>query len=198
MGEVHPKSSKGMAYIVVATEYLTKWAEAKAVRTNTAENARIFLYENIIARFGCPKILVSDRGIYFLNNVIREMTERFQIDHWEITAYYPQTNGQTERVNQTLVSILKKTVQDFKRDWDVKLIAALWAYKTTFKVTTQVTPCSLVYDIEATLPIEFEVKSLKVAVDSRLTNNQSLKDRLVSLEALDESRRVSAQHIEAI
>jgi hypothetical protein len=75
--EVHPKSSKGMVYIVVATEYLTKWAEAKVVRTNTAENATIFLYENIITRFGCPKILVSDRGTHFLNNVIREMTESF-------------------------------------------------------------------------------------------------------------------------
>jgi hypothetical protein len=42
------------------------------------------------------------------------------------------------------------------------------------------------------------VESLRVAVDSRLTNNQSLKDRLVSLEALDESRRINAQHIEAI
>ena len=77
VGEVHPKSSKGMAYIVVATKYPTKWAEAKAVKMNTAENMAIFLYENIIARFGCPNILVSDRGIHFLNDVVRDMTERF-------------------------------------------------------------------------------------------------------------------------
>ena len=170
VGEVHPKSSKGMAYIVVATEYLTKWAEAKAVKTNTAENAAIFIYENIIARFGCPKILVSDRGTHFLNNVIREMTERFQIDHRKTTPYHPQTNGQTERVNGILVSILRKTVQNSKRDWDTKLTATLWAYRTTFKVTTQATPFSLVYGIEVTIPIEFEVKSLRVAIDSRLTN----------------------------
>ena len=61
-GEVHPHSSTGMAYIVVATEYLTKWAEARAVRTDTVAHAASFLLENIISRFGCPKILVSDRG----------------------------------------------------------------------------------------------------------------------------------------
>ena len=81
VGEVHPKSSKGMAYIVVATKYLTKWAEAKSVKMNTTKNAAIFLYENIIARFGCLKILVSDRGTHFLNDVVWDMTERFQIDH---------------------------------------------------------------------------------------------------------------------
>jgi hypothetical protein len=69
---------------------------------------------------------------------------------------------------------------------------------TTYKVSTRATPFSLVYGIEATLPIEFEVESLRVAVDSRLTYDQSLKDRLVALKALDESRRVSTQHIEAI
>jgi hypothetical protein len=69
---------------------------------------------------------------------------------------------------------------------------------TTFKVTAQATSFSLVYGIEATLTIEFEVESLRVAVDSRLTNKQSLKDRLVSLKALDESCRISAQHIESI
>ena len=54
IGEVHPHSSTGMAYIVVATEYLTKWAEARAVMTDTAAHAASFLFENIISRFGCP------------------------------------------------------------------------------------------------------------------------------------------------
>ena len=89
-------------------------------------------------------------------------------------------------------------MRDFKRDWDMKRTATLWAYRTTFKVTTQATPLSLVYGIEATLPINFEVKLLKVVVDSRLTDKLSLKNRLVSLEALDENRRFSAQHIESI
>lgn len=63
--EVHPYFSNGMAYIVVVTEYLTKWAEAKAIKTDTAGHAAIFMYENIISKFGCPKILVSDIGTHF-------------------------------------------------------------------------------------------------------------------------------------
>lgn len=79
--EVHPHFSKGMAYIVVATEYLTKWAKVKAVRMDTAKNTTIFLYENTITRFGCPKILMSDRGTHFFNDMIQEMMDWFQIDH---------------------------------------------------------------------------------------------------------------------
>ena len=89
-------------------------------------------------------------------------------------------------------------IHDSKRDMDVKLTAALWACWTTFKVTIRATPFSLVYGIKATLPIEFEVESLRVAVESRLTDNQSLRNMLTTLETLDESRRKSAQHIEAI
>lgn len=51
VGQVHPHCSKGMAYNVVATEYLTKWGEAKAVNSNTAEHAATFMYENNISRF---------------------------------------------------------------------------------------------------------------------------------------------------
>ena len=63
--EVHPNSSRGMAYIVVATEYLTKWAEAEAVKTNTTTYTVAFMYEDITYRVGCLKILVSDRGRHF-------------------------------------------------------------------------------------------------------------------------------------
>ena len=145
VGEVHPHSSKGMAYIVVATKYLTKWAETKVVKTNTAANAATFMYENIISRFGCPKIIVSDKDTYFLNEMFQKLIARFKIDHKKTTPYHLQTNGQTERVNGTLVNILCKTVLDLKRDWDVKLTTTLWAYRTTFKVTTHATLFSLVY-----------------------------------------------------
>lgn len=93
VGKVNPKSSRGMSYILVGTEYYTKWIEAKAVRMDTTANAVVFLYENIIARFGCPKFLVSNRVTHFLNDMIRVITDKFQIDHRKITPYHPQTNG---------------------------------------------------------------------------------------------------------
>ena len=93
---------------------------------------------------------------------------------------------------------MRKTVLDSKRDWDVKLTATLWAYRTTYKVTTQATIFSLVYGLEATLPIQYELKSLRVAIGSRLTESQSLRNRLSDLKELDGRRRLAAQHIEVI
>lgn len=68
VGEVHPHYLKWMAYIVVSTEYLTKWTEAKVVKNNTVEHAATFMFKNIISKFGVPKILVSDKGTHFLNS----------------------------------------------------------------------------------------------------------------------------------
>ena len=90
------------------------------------------------------------------------------------------------------MSILRKTVIDSKRDWDVKLNATLLAYRTTFKVTTQATLFSLMYGIEATIPNEFEVESLRVAVETRLSDSEPLKNRLEDIEELDEKRRRAA------
>lgn len=58
----------------------------------------------------------------------------------------------------------------------------------TYEVTTQATIFSLVYRVEATLPIKFEVESLQVAIGARLTESQSLKNRLTTLEELDERK----------
>ncbi len=110
IGPIHPTSSRGMQYIIVVTEYLTKWAEAKAVKSADAKQMAIFLNENIISRFGCPKILISDRGSHFLNDAIIDLIELFNINHQKNTPYHPQTNGLTERMNQTLVRILRKIV----------------------------------------------------------------------------------------
>ena len=65
-------------------------------------------------------------------------------------------------------------------------------------MTIQTIIFSLVYGLDATLPIEFEVETLRVAIGSRLTESQSLKNRLTTLEELDEKRKMGAQHIEII
>ena len=78
------------------------------------------------------------------------------------------------------------------------MIAALWAYRTTFKITTHATLLSLVYEIEVTLSIEFEVESLRITVGTRITDNQSLRNKLTDLRELDEQRRVAAQYNKAI
>ena len=103
-----------------------------------------------------------------MNEMIAELTAHFKIDHRFSAPYHPQTNGQTERTNQTLCRILRKTVDNSKRDWNLKLQDAFWAYRTTYNVTTHTTPFSLVYGIEAILPIEFEVQALRIAVEERL------------------------------
>ena len=74
---------------------------------------------------------------------------------------------------------------DSKRDWDNKLIAALWAYRITYKVTTWMMPLALMYGLEAVLPIEFEIQSLRLAISERLDTSKSLKAWLTGLETLN-------------
>ena len=60
-----PAWPSGNVYLVVATDYCTKWVEAKALPTKEAVQVAKFLYENIITRFGCPLEFVSDQGSNF-------------------------------------------------------------------------------------------------------------------------------------
>ena len=57
---MHPALSRQMSYILVVTEYLTKWAETNGMKEDDAKTTVRFLYDNIISRFGCPKVLVYD------------------------------------------------------------------------------------------------------------------------------------------
>jgi hypothetical protein len=79
-------------YILVATNYATKWAEAIACKNNDAKTIAHFLYENIIFRFECSKELISDRDTHFLNETIVELTNNFLVKHRKISPYHPRAN----------------------------------------------------------------------------------------------------------
>jgi hypothetical protein len=84
---------------------------------------------------------------------------RLGVRHRLSTAYHPQTNGLVERFNRTLCEMLAKYSNEWKQDWDMFLPSALFAYRTLRQNTTRYEPFYLTYGRDATLPIEFEIKT---------------------------------------
>ena len=151
------------------------------------------MFENICCRFGTPLEIISDHGPGFRSDVLKELMRRLNVKHRCSSPYYPQCNGLVEKVNGLLVKIISKQVRDKPKDWDKHLSTALWAYRTSFKVSTQFTPFHLVYGQEALLPIEVEVPSLKLLEKIGREPGQSWESRLLSIHKLEETREESTE-----
>ncbi|RDX95139.1 hypothetical protein CR513_22376, partial [Mucuna pruriens] len=83
--------SKGYSYVLLAIDYVSRWVEAIATKTNDAKTV-----SNIFCRFGVPKALISDQGSHFCNRAMASLLHKYGVTHRIATAYHPQTNGQAE------------------------------------------------------------------------------------------------------
>lgn len=122
----------------------------------------------------------------------------YKIRHKMSSPYHPQANGQVEVTNREIEEILTKTVQLHKKDWSSRLPEAVWAYRTTWKTTTGFTPFELLYGKTTMLPIEFQHKTLRTTLQLNIDISEAQKECLLQLSALDEIRKASLQHTEAI
>ena len=120
-----PGKKTGALFIITATEYLTRWAEAQPVKGYTGATTTKFLFEYVLTRFGCPKILMSDHSTHFLNETISALTEEFQVYHQESTPYHLQANGTVEAFNKILENALTKVCNAQRNDWDVRVPTVL-------------------------------------------------------------------------
>ena len=154
VGPIDPPAARTHAqYIIVATEYVMKWVEAKATQKNDAHTIAKFLYEYVFTRYRLPIEIVSDRGSYFLNEVVENLLSEFMVIHKKSAPYHPQANGQAESTNKILCTILTKIVSQTKTDWEQKLHAALQAYQVAYKTTIGTTPFNMVFGLDAILPM---------------------------------------------
>jgi hypothetical protein len=105
-----------MPYILVATNYATKWMEAHVFCTNVSRVTTKKLYEYILTRFGCLLTIIIDQGTHFINNVIKYLIDHFILKHPNFTIYYPQGNGQVEFTNKVFGTLLTKLVHENQND----------------------------------------------------------------------------------
>lgn len=97
----HFPTSFSNKYILVAIDYVSKWVEAEALRTNDARVVVKFLKKHIFTRFGTPRAIISDGGMHFCNKQFDNLLKKYGITHKIATPYHPQTNGQVEVSNRS-------------------------------------------------------------------------------------------------
>ncbi|KAI6657878.1 hypothetical protein LOD99_620 [Oopsacas minuta] len=105
--------------------------------------------------------LISDQGREFVNKVIDYLLDILQTEHRISSAYHPETNGQRERDNRTLKSVLVKLVNERGDDWHMYIPGILFAYHTSIHASTKCTPFPAMYCRSVKLPIDLSIKPPK-------------------------------------
>jgi hypothetical protein len=143
---------------------------------NAAELVQI-LHREFELIYGPPKGIVSDRGSLFTSSFWSELTYQSRIKRRVSTAFHPQTDGQTERLNQTLEQYLRAFTGQYQMDWPNLLRIAQFAYNKAEQATIRMSPAMALFGYNPDFMTRF---------DSETTANRvpAVADRLQKLEAV--------------
>uniref|UniRef100_A0A2N9G674 Uncharacterized protein n=1 Tax=Fagus sylvatica TaxID=28930 RepID=A0A2N9G674_FAGSY len=131
-----PKATGNRRWLIVATDYFTKWVEAEPLANIRDRDSIKFVWKNIITRFGIPKTIISDNGTQFTSKPFTKYCSELGIKNVYSSPAYPQSNGQAEASNKTV---------------------------TTPRRSTGETPFSLAYGSEAVIPLEIGLPTLRTS-----------------------------------
>ncbi|XP_051115801.1 uncharacterized protein LOC127240971 [Andrographis paniculata] len=176
IGKIHPPSSRRQSFILVATDYFTKWIEAVPLANVTYQEVIKFVKEHIIHRYGISQTITTDQGTVF--------------------TFAAQQTGRPKQPIK-LIGEIKKAVEDNPRRWHEVLGEALWACIQYRNKATGCTPFQLVYGLEAILPLEITVPSLRVLKQNSLSPEQYDTTMLQRLDDVQEDRMMALENIRA-
>lgn len=159
--EIHPTSPAQHKWILIATDYFTKWIEAIPTRQETDTIIIQFLESNILSRFSCPSKIIMDNAAAFKSKKMIDFCNKYKITSGHSTTYYPQGNGFVESSNKSLVNIIKKLLETNKKGWHKQLFNALWVDRVSQKKSIGMSPFELVYGIDTVFPTSLAVLVVK-------------------------------------
>jgi hypothetical protein len=141
-----PKTPKGNDSIWVIVDRFTKVAHIIPVHTTYGGDKLAKLYiDNILKLHGVPKFIVSDRGAQFVSKFWRSLHQALKTKLDFSSAYHPQADGQTKRVNQVLEDILRACVLTYGKNWEDNLAFAEFSYNNGYHTSLKKAPFEVLY-----------------------------------------------------
>jgi hypothetical protein len=167
--------------------------EASSYAHVTQKVVKCFIEKDLICRYGSPEKIVTDNTQNFNGKIIIELCVKWKIKHSNSSPYRSKMNGVVKAANKNIKKIIQKMVVTYK-DWHEMLPFALHAYRTAVRTSIGATTYSLVFGMEAVMPLEVEIPSLRVLIESEPEEAEWAKVRYEQLNMISEKRLAAICH----
>ena len=144
----------GYEYALVVVDHFTRFIQLYPTKNKSARSAADQIFNKYILSYGFPRRIHHDQGREFNNSLFDRLQQLSGISGSRTTAYHPMGDGQPERVNRTLVNMLKCLGQNEKANWKDHLAKLAFAYNSTVNKATNYSPFYLMMGRESRLPID--------------------------------------------
>ena len=141
--------------VLVLQDHFSKYVVVYVVKDQTACTAAETLRNGYFGLFGVPAYLVSDQGKAFMGHIIAHLCDLYGVQKLRTLPYHAQTNGQVERMNQTIICMIGKLEEDKKACWSEHLPELLLAYNATHSAVTGYSPYYLLFGRRSSMPVDY-------------------------------------------
>ena len=141
--------------VMVMQDHFSKYVVAYVVKDQTAHTTAKTLRNGYFGLLGAPAYLIIDQGKAFTGHLITNLCELYGVQKLRTSPYHAQTNGQVERMNQTIIRMIGKLEQDKKAHWSEHLPEMLSAYNGTHSAVTGYSPYFLLFGRKARMPVDY-------------------------------------------
>nr|GEW52884.1 reverse transcriptase domain-containing protein [Tanacetum cinerariifolium] len=176
-------------FLIVATDYFTKWIEAKSVAKITSNQIKKFVWDNIVCRFSLPGKIIYDNEKQFRDNPFKDWYEKLCTRQHFASVKYPQANVLVKRANRSLREGIKARLDEKSKDWIKAIPHVLWAHRTMIKSSNRDTSFLLIYRMEVVILAEIGMPSLRTAEIDKVWNDEALE---INLDLLEERKEQAA------
>ena len=140
--------------VLVVTDHFTRYAQAYITKTQTAQMTAKTLWDKFIVHHGLPKKILTDQGQNFKSQLVADLCKLMGTQKVQTTPYHPQTNGQHERFNSTLINVLGTLPKEKKSEWKNHIGALVHVYNCTQNSVTGFSPYFLMFRRQPHLPVD--------------------------------------------